>query len=269
MERVGIYSVFMTRVFFKSAMPAVVALGMVSCSTVNNTLDSAMSLFKSKAAADEAGPAVEGSGSVTRANYNTAVMMLDLNGARKKVVIELRPDLAPKTVANFKKLVNVGFYNNLAWHRAIRGYIVQTGDPASKGDDRRNEWGLTDVGYRIVPEIKGLHNRGALAMARPGALESVEQESSGSQFYVTLRKAAKLDGGYTVFGYVTQGIEALEAVGNASVDTNDCPTKRYEIKSIRLVPKDSPELAEEPRKFRKTKPEHEKTGGDRFFERFW
>ncbi len=245
------------------------AATLTSCSTVNNTLDRAMMALKPKAADSADATDAAAAAPLSRANYNTAVMTVDINGTRRKIIIELRPDLAPATVANFKKLVNTGFYNGLAWHRAIRGYLVQTGDPATKSDDKRNEWGLADVGYKLKPEIKGNHEKGSLAMARPGAVDAPDKQSSGSQFYITLRSASKLDGHYTVFGYVTQGLDALEAISGMTVDTNDCPTKRFEVKNIRLVPKDSPELKTEPKLQRKTKANYQKGAFEKLFDRFW
>ena len=265
----------MTLSRFSLALLICGACTLASCSTINKTLDRTMSVFKPDAPATEDAAttgdaaAATPAGPVSRANYNTAVMTVDINGTRRKVIIELRPDLAPATVANFKKLVNSGFYNGLAWHRAIRGYLIQTGDPASKSDDKRNEWGLSDVGYKIIPEQKGLHQKGALAMARPGAIDAPDQQSSGSQFYVTLRSATKLDGHYSVFGYVTQGLDALDAISSMTVDTNDCPTKRFEVINIRLVPADSPELTAPQPIRRKTKSEYQKGPFEKLFDRFW
>ena len=96
-----------------------------------------------------------------------------------------------------------------------------------------------------------------------------DKQSSGSQFFIMLRSDAKLDGNYTVIGRVTQGIEALEAIASMTVDTNDCPTRRYEIKSLRLVPGSSPELRPEKQGKIKTTDTGEKGKIGRFFERLW
>jgi len=248
----------------------VTVLAFSSCATFNKVTDKTIGLFKGKdkpedpeapAAVEPAPPAVE--------LHDTAVMYVDIHGSKRKVVIELDPAVAPKAVANFKKLANDGFYNRLAFHRAIQGYLVQTGDPATRTDDNRNSWGLSDVGYKLPPELRGRHVKGAIAMARQGPLNASNKASSGSQFYVMLRSDTKLDGRYTVFGRVTQGIEALEAISAMTVDTNDCPTKRFEIKSLRLVPSNSPELRAETSGHRKTKPDHEKGAIGRFIERIW
>lgn len=244
-------------------------LAMTACSTFNKVVDKSLGIFKGKERRQD--PEVVAAAPLPPAaqSHNTAVMYVDVGKSKRRVVIQLDPATAPKAVANFKKLVNAGFYNGLAFHRAIQGYLVQTGDPATKSDDNRNEWGLTDVGYKLPPELRGKHVKGALAMARQGRLDAANKQSSGSQFYVMLRSDTKLDGRYTVFGRVTQGIEALEAISAMTVDTNDCPTRRYEIKTLRLVPSDSPELRPDSASRRKTKPDHEKGAIGRFIERIW
>jgi peptidyl-prolyl cis-trans isomerase B (cyclophilin B) len=246
-----------------------VALTCCSCSTFNKVTDKTLNFFKGKEKPQDP-EAVAVEPVLPAAQYhNTAVMFVDVGGSKRKVVIELDPTVAPKAVANFKKLANAGFYNHLAFHRAIQGYLVQVGDPATRTDENRNSWGLSDVGYKLPPELRGKHVKGALAMARQGPLDASSKASSGSQFYVMLRSDTKLDGRYTVFGRVTQGIEALEAIAAMTVDTNDCPTRRYEVKSLRLVPSDSPELRPDRITRRKTRPDHEKGAIGRFFEKIW
>jgi cyclophilin family peptidyl-prolyl cis-trans isomerase len=248
---------------------SVAALTVCSCSTFNKVTDKTLNIFRGKQKPADPEAVAEDAQPPAAQYHNAAVMYVDVNGSRRKVVIELDPSVAPKAVANFKKLVNAGFYNHLAFHRAIQGYLVQTGDPATRTDENRNSWGLSDVGYKLPPELRGKHVKGALAMARQGPLNASSKASSGSQFYVMLRSDTKLDGRYTVFGRVTQGIEALEAIAAMTVDTNDCPTRRYEIKSMRMVPSDSPELRPERNSRRKTRPDHEKGAFGRFFERIW
>jgi len=244
-------------------------LAFSSCSTFNKVTDKTIGFFKGKDKPQDP-EAVEAEPLPPAAQiHDNAVMYVDINGSKRKVVIALDPRVAPKAVANFKKLVNAGFYNRLAFHRAIQGYLVQTGDPTTKSDDNRNSWGLSDVGYKLPPELRGRHVKGAIAMARQGPLNASNKASSGSQFYVMLRSDTKLDGRYTVFGRVIQGIEALEAIAAMTVDTNDCPTRRYEIKSLRLVPSNSPELRAETSTRRKTRPDHEKGAIGRFIERIW
>jgi cyclophilin family peptidyl-prolyl cis-trans isomerase len=245
-----------------------------SCSTVNNAIDRGMSVFRGKEKSPEeitaqATERAATNGTTIRSASNTALMVVEINGVKRKIVIQLNPATAPKTVANFKKLTNAGFYDGLAFHRAIKNYIVQTGDPNTKNDDKKNEWGLSDAGYKLAPELKGTHTKGSIAMARPGDLNAADKSSSGSQFYVSLRSQKRLDGNYTVFGQVTQGLEILEAISGVTVDTNDTPVRRVNIKSIRLVAADSPDLQPDPLDAKKTRPDSEKGFFEKAIERLW
>lgn len=264
-NRPVIYDMNPTRLL---ALP-LLALALSACSTYHKVADATMGVFKGKQpppeeinVAEPLPPSAESSGS--------AVMTVDISGQKRKVVIQFDSATAPKAVANFKKLTNAGFYNGLAFHRAISGYLVQAGDPATRTDDTRDSWGLSDVGYKLPPEPRGKITRGAVAMARTNdAIRRGDKQSSGSQFFIMLRSDAKLDGNYTVFGRVTQGIEALESVAAMTVDTNDCPTRRYEIKSLRLVSGDSPELRQQKQEKVKTTSTGEKGKVGRFFDRLW
>ena len=106
-------------------------------------------------------------------------------------------------------------------------------------------------------------------MARPGDINAPDKASSGSQFYVSLRSQKRLDGNYTVFGQVTQGLPILEAISSVTVDTNDTPVRRVNIKSIRLVAPDSPDLQPDPLEAKKTRPDSEKGFFEKFMDRVW
>jgi peptidylprolyl isomerase len=139
---------------------------------------------------------------------------LDLPAGR--VVIQLRPDLAPKSVARFKELTRQGFYDGLTFHRVIPGFMAQTGDP--KGD------GTGGSGQRLKAEFTNApFVRGTLGMAR-----SSDPDSADSQFFICFDNADFLDGKYTVFGQVVEGMEAVDKV-NAGTQINnghvDNPTK--------------------------------------------
>lgn len=117
-----------------------------------------------------------------------------------KMVLELYPDVAPKTVENFRKLISKGFYNGLTFHRVVPGFVVQGGDP--DGD------GTGGPGYMIPAEFNDKkHLRGTLAMAR-----SADPDSAGSQFYICLAPQPRLDGQYTVFGQVVEGVETIDSI---------------------------------------------------------
>ncbi len=116
-----------------------------------------------------------------------------------KIYIELFPKEAPKTVENFEKLANSGFYNGLTFHRYEPGFVIQGGDPNGNGSG--------GPGYTIKAEINShKHLKGAVGMAR----RQDDLDSAGSQFYITLAEAPFLDGGYTVFGQVVEGMNAVE-----------------------------------------------------------
>jgi cyclophilin family peptidyl-prolyl cis-trans isomerase len=188
------------------------------------------------------------------------------NGPKESFLISLRPDLAPKTVENFKRNIESGFYEGLAFHRLIRNYIIQTGDPLSKDDTQKEQWGTTDIGQNIPGEFGGSHVRYAVAMAHKAG----ETTSSGSQFFITLRPATSLDGSYSVFGEVTQGMDVLSRLSGSVVDTNDVPVKRIEIVDAKIVRGDT-QLAGSTATGgrRKTKPDSQKGMLERFVERVW
>lgn len=188
------------------------------------------------------------------------------DGPKESFLITLRPDLAPKTVENFKRNIESGFYEGLAFHRVIRNYLVQTGDPLSKDENQREQWGTTDIGQNIPGEFGGSHTRYSVAMAHKAG----ESTSSGSQFFITLRPATSLDGSYAVFGEVTQGMEVLNRLSGVVVDTNDVPVKRIEIVDAKIVRGDT-QLADSTTTGdrRKTKPDSQKGRLERFIERIW
>jgi cyclophilin family peptidyl-prolyl cis-trans isomerase len=217
---------------------------------------------KSKSTASDAGAAA-----LSALGDSDAVLFTILvDGNKERFVVKLRPDLAPKTVANFKKNVESGFYNGLAFHRVIRNYLLQTGDPLSKDDAQKEQWGTTDVGQSIPGEFSGKHVRYAVAMAH----KSGETISSGSQFYITLRPISNLDGSYAVFGEVIGGTGALNRLSGAVVDTNDVPLKRIELVDAKIISSTAQLALDEgtPGR-RKSKPDSQKGPVEKFIERVW
>jgi peptidyl-prolyl cis-trans isomerase B (cyclophilin B) len=152
----------------------------------------------------------------------------------KRVIIKLNENDAPRTVENFKRLAKKRFYNKLAFHRAFPGIMVQTGDPLSRGKDR-SVVGTGGPGYTIPGEIKGRHRKGSVAMARLPDETNPTRRSNGSQFYITLKPMPELDGEYTVFGEVIEGLDILDRISRVSVDSNDRPRQRYEIRSLKIL----------------------------------
>lgn len=143
---------------------------------------------------------------------------------------ELYPDKAPKTVENFEKLANEGFYDGLIFHRVIPGFMIQGGDP--KGN------GTGGPGYSIHGEFKAngfpqndiKHTRGVLSMAR-----AASPDSAGSQFFIMHADAPHLDGQYAAFGKVTEGMEGVNKVAMTRTDFLDKPVEDQVIQSIRVT----------------------------------
>ena len=146
-----------------------------------------------------------------------------------KMVIEFYDKDAPKTVANFKKLVKEGFYNGTTFHRVIPGFMIQGGDPNSKDDDRSND-GTGGPGYTVEAEIKREHKRGTLATARLGGPTNPEKRSSGSQFFINVKDNGFLNGDYTVFGNVIAGMDVADKIVVMPRDGRDNPNEKVEMK---------------------------------------
>jgi peptidyl-prolyl cis-trans isomerase B (cyclophilin B) len=153
------------------------------------------------------------------------------------MVVEFWSDVAPKTVENFKKLAKQGFYNGTAFHRIIKGFMIQGGDPLTKDPAQESRWGTGGPGYQIKAEFNAhSHQRGVLSMAR-----SNDPDSAGSQFFIVLGDASFLDRKYTAFGKVVKGDDVLGKIGDTPVamgsgGEKSKPTKRIEVKSIDIVP---------------------------------
>jgi cyclophilin family peptidyl-prolyl cis-trans isomerase len=144
---------------------------------------------------------------------------------------------APRTVENFKKLVDRKFYNGLAIHRAFPHILVQMGDPLSRRKDR-TKVGTGGPGYTVLPEIHRKHTKGAIAAARLPDKINPARLSNGSQFYICLAPIPSYDGQYTVFGNILWGLDTLDALSTKPVDSNDYPVERIVIKSIKIMPRE-------------------------------
>ncbi|MFH1262018.1 MAG: peptidylprolyl isomerase [Pseudomonadota bacterium] len=154
---------------------------------------------------------------------NTAVLETSMG----KIVIEFLPSVAPKTVANFKKLANECFYDGTTFHRVIPGFMIQGGDPNSKNADRSTH-GRGGPGYMIPAEFNPeRHSRGAVSMAR-----SQDPNSAGSQFFIVVNDSPFLDRQYTVFGRVTEGLDVADKIVAVKRDSNDNPLDRIEMKKV-------------------------------------
>lgn len=127
---------------------------------------------------------------------------------RGRIVIQLFPHKALKTVENFIRLANAGFYNGIKWHRVEPGFVIEGGDPLSKDNNHKDD-GLGGPGYTIPAEINDVpHLRGTVGMAH----NAKDINSAGSLFYICLTDQPKLDGKYTVFGTVTEGMDVVDKI---------------------------------------------------------
>ena len=156
-----------------------------------------------------------------------------------EMVIEFWPDVAPTTVSNFIKLAQEGYYDGTAFHRIVKGFMIQGGDPLTKDLAKEDRWGTGDPGYKIKAEFNDRpHTRGVLSMAR-----SQDPDSAGSQFFICLGPTPFLDGKYTAFGRVISGDDVLGALGDAETVSHrgekSKPVQRQAVESIRIVSRDS------------------------------
>lgn len=152
-----------------------------------------------------------------------------------RITIELDPLAAPLTVANFEKLVGEGYYNGTTFHRVIPDFMIQGGDPNSKGEDRAI-YGKGGPDYTLQAEIKLKHKRGSVAMARLPNNVNPLKSSNGSQFYICIIDCPFLDGEYTVFGKVISGMEVVDRISMLQRDGRDNPLQRLEMK-VTLQPR--------------------------------
>ena len=156
----------------------------------------------------------------------TAIIEME-NG--KTMALELYPEKAPITVENFEKLANSGFYDGLIFHRVIKGFMIQGGDPTGTG--------MGGPGWQIKGEFSSngvkndlKHTRGVISMAR-----SRHPDSAGSQFFIMHEDAPHLDGQYAAFGKITEGMETADKIVSVERDWSDCPRVPQVIKTVKVT----------------------------------
>lgn len=147
---------------------------------------------------------------------------------KSKIEIELYEDSAPITVENFVKLAEQGFYNNLIFHRVIKGFMIQGGCPKGTGTG--------GPGYTIKGEFAAngykntlKHTRGVISMAR-----AMDPNSAGSQFFIMHKDSPHLDGSYAAFGKVVSGIDVVDMIAETETDFRDKPLTEQKIMSITI-----------------------------------
>ncbi|MGH7167632.1 MAG: peptidylprolyl isomerase [Nitrospiraceae bacterium] len=140
------------------------------------------------------------------------------------MVLRFYPDVAPNHARNFIKLAQSKFYDGTTFHRVIPGFMIQGGDPNSKGQDRSSH-GMGGPGHQIKAEFNSKpHKRGVLSMAR-----SNDPDSAGSQFFICVADSHFLDWQYTAFGEIVSGMELADTIVNAKRDGRDNPLERVEM----------------------------------------
>jgi peptidyl-prolyl cis-trans isomerase B (cyclophilin B) len=160
--------------------------------------------------------------------------------SERDMVVQFWTDAAANTIENFKKLARSGFYNGTIFHRIVKGFMIQGGDPNSKDPNKEAKYGEGGPGYKIKAEFNDhSHERGVISMAR-----EPDPDSAGSQFFICLAPVTRLDHQYTTFGKLIKGDEVLEKIGNTPVTRNSMgenskPTTRVTIEKIDIVPADS------------------------------
>ncbi len=237
----------MKRIWFPGLIALVIVGGFLIYSGKNTTKhadpQNALEFFAQQATATESviggvggaqqgpeRPVESGSGANQNiTNDNTNIMNAIFHTNLGDITITFNPK-TPKTVANFVKLAQSGFYDGTKFHRIIEGFMNQGGDPLTKDDSLMARWGTGGPGYQFADEI-GADNRndpGTISMANAGP------NTNGSQFFINVGQNNFLDTKHTVFGYVTAGADVVMAMNKVETGEADRPLKPVIINSIEL-----------------------------------
>lgn len=156
------------------------------------------------------------------------IMKATFNTNKGSFELELFPELAPKTVENFVTLAESEFYNGVKFHRVIKGFMIQAGDPQSKDDDLSDRWGTGGPGYTFEDEIHAKNNNliGTISMANAGP------NTNGSQFFINTNDNDFLDTKHTVFGKVVSGLDIVSTIEGVETFPGDRPVEPVVIESI-------------------------------------
>ena len=167
---------------------------------------------------------------IINSNNIEKIMNATLHTNQGDITIEFFDKQAPNTVANFIKLAKDGFYDGVKFHRVIKGFMIQGGDPLTKDDSQMALWGTGDPGYKFADEL-GPNNRndiGTISMANSGP------NTNGSQFFINTAANNFLDPKHTVFGKVVSGMEVVTMIENAETGEGDRPVSPMIINNISL-----------------------------------
>ncbi|MBI5470320.1 peptidylprolyl isomerase [Candidatus Kaiserbacteria bacterium] len=155
-------------------------------------------------------------------------MQTTLHTNKGDITIEFFDADAPKSVENFVKLAKAGFYDGTKFHRVIKDFMIQGGDPFTKDDSQSHAWGTGGPGYKFADEIHA-NNRndvGTISMANAGP------NTNGSQFFINVKDNSFLDTKHTVFGRVTSGMDVVQKIENTGVDHSDRPVEPIAIDHV-------------------------------------
>jgi len=171
---------------------------------------------------------------------STANEVAVIKTSQGEMVVQFWTDAAPETIANFKKLARSGFYNGTIFHRIVKGFMIQGGDPNTKDPAKESSYGEGTAGYRIKAEFNDHpHERGVISMAR-----EAQPDTASCQFFICLQPVHRLDHQYATFGKLIKGLDVLDKIGDTPTVTGpdgarSKPTERVTINSIEIVPADS------------------------------
>lgn len=169
----------------------------------------------------------------TRLESSKEYAVLQMNVAGQNVgniAIQLFPDIAPKTVQSFEDLIDSGFYDGIKIHRIVPDFVIQGGDPNTRDKDR-STWGSGGPGYTLPAEVSNMtHARGMVSMAHPG-----DPNKAGSQFFIVVKDALHLDGKYTIFGRVVEGMDLVDDIVLLPRDERDVPVTSVVIQKAYVI----------------------------------
>ena len=173
------------------------------------------------------------SGTIDKVSYketNKVTNYVKIETNKGIMLLELYPDIAPITVENFQNLVSEKFYDGLIFHRVIKDFMIQGGDPEGTGMGGSEK---TIKGEFKNNGVKNnlSHTRGVISMAR----NSISMDSASSQFFIVHKDSTYLDGDYATFGKVIAGLDVVDKIAEVDVDSNDKPRITQKIKSIRFI----------------------------------
>ncbi len=157
-------------------------------------------------------------------------MNIKLNTNKGIIELELFDHLKPNTVANFVKLAKEGYYDGVKFHRVIKGFMIQGGDPLTKDETQSDRWGTGGPGYMFADEIGNENNNavGTISMANAGP------NTNGSQFFINVNDNNFLDSKHTAFGKVISGQDVVRSIENVPVGPGDRPVEVVVIESVEL-----------------------------------